>query len=865
MLLKSRFFVALSVMLYSAPGFAQSPNNMMQIIGGFAQVVGAQAAMTEWRKLPQAQLVCIDSALRQQGMTVDVIARQGVGPADLRLNEIRAACTGAVTARQAPPKAIYYVANTQPPDDYLALRTMPSSRQGQRVATLPNGTQLQVMQQRADGWWYVKVLTTAQEGWVLSSQGNKVWIECCKTVVGVEPPDQSPARVVAPNFDCGKASTPRETTVCSSNELSELDHLYGQYWAQAKPLDKSGTAKKEIVRFYRAGEACNTSQDCIRANLINGIDYLATFLKGRGVQAASYAEIKEAQQRGAAEQQRIEVGQQQEKNGIEAEQERAAEQRAQVERDRQKESEELRLAIARAEAEKAKAEADKAKALAELEASKARSAAQVRAADAQTVSEKRISENRIVFSSSSPEIKTSNQAGWNYGVYLLAVVACGLGVLLYLFRRPVISALKRAWATSEGVVFIATNTDLRSGAELAVFFVAQLPVQLSGVFINWNLYSWLAKVGYRDQILVIGFWLFVAHSLISYLLFVWLRQLAISRGLMGAPQGLSKGPDVTAYLMVRALQFAFGFFVGRTLSGWLINAGLGGLAATYVMQGIYALLIPVEFLLFVLIRSRIVSLNAPERYAGQSSSVHEQSQWATLADSSQPAAIESSTTEHYKLAAQRSTKSALRMWGLGTFIVGAVGYFGGTIAFMVYSRSITSNSGSLFSSSMDGSLSTLAMFAEIANVAFYVGIIGGLLLFASLFVADAQATYAHIELAETKTPPVNADTKLARVQENSGEVSGPYDGLKVRKFGGIALVGGIAGYFVVGFTIWGYAKSVESDPWSAVRNAASIEDTISLLGFLSWIFIFVAVGGFCALVISFLVVAEQQRVKQRSN
>jgi hypothetical protein len=73
----------------------------------------------------------------------------------------------------------YYVANTRPPDAFLALRTNPTAGFGQRVATMPNGTLLKVLQRQGDGWWYVRVLPSGPEGWALSREGNRVWIVCC--------------------------------------------------------------------------------------------------------------------------------------------------------------------------------------------------------------------------------------------------------------------------------------------------------------------------------------------------------------------------------------------------------------------------------------------------------------------------------------------------------------------------------------------------------------------------------------------------------------------------------------------------------------------------------------------------------------
>jgi hypothetical protein len=78
-------------------------------------------------------------------------------------------------------EANYVVANTRPPDAFLALRTHPSSQFGRRIMAMPNGTVLEVLQRNNDGWWYVRIAGSAIEGWALSRQGDKIWIVCCST------------------------------------------------------------------------------------------------------------------------------------------------------------------------------------------------------------------------------------------------------------------------------------------------------------------------------------------------------------------------------------------------------------------------------------------------------------------------------------------------------------------------------------------------------------------------------------------------------------------------------------------------------------------------------------------------------------
>ncbi len=94
-------------------------------------------------------------------------------------------------AQQRGDGALHYVANTRPPDAYLALRSQPTSTQGARIMTMSNGTALRVLERRGDGWWRVQVEPSGQEGWALAFQGNRTWIECCLTAT-VSSPNPAP-------------------------------------------------------------------------------------------------------------------------------------------------------------------------------------------------------------------------------------------------------------------------------------------------------------------------------------------------------------------------------------------------------------------------------------------------------------------------------------------------------------------------------------------------------------------------------------------------------------------------------------------------------------------------------------------------
>ena len=93
-----------------------------------------------------------------------------------------AGCTVSNAQNASADNSYFYVANTRPPDAFLSLRTDPTTKYGLSIVSMPNGTLLQALQRRDDGWWYVRVFPSGQEGWALSGQGNRVWIECCATV-----------------------------------------------------------------------------------------------------------------------------------------------------------------------------------------------------------------------------------------------------------------------------------------------------------------------------------------------------------------------------------------------------------------------------------------------------------------------------------------------------------------------------------------------------------------------------------------------------------------------------------------------------------------------------------------------------------
>jgi hypothetical protein len=123
-------------MLATNPALAQNINDLLTIFGGEKQRAARQAQV-EWRRLPPAELVCIDQRLRRKGSSVDALVRRGVKPSAVRLIEIRSSCrqfvegvqtdTAPAVARDATGSPMPTVPPGNPTEPNDAGVTLPSS------------------------------------------------------------------------------------------------------------------------------------------------------------------------------------------------------------------------------------------------------------------------------------------------------------------------------------------------------------------------------------------------------------------------------------------------------------------------------------------------------------------------------------------------------------------------------------------------------------------------------------------------------------------------------------------------------------------------------------------------------------------
>jgi uncharacterized protein len=67
------------------------------------------------------------------------------------------------------------------PDPYLALRSKPTTQDGQRLSKMRNGTVVAILEKQEDGWWFVQDLKANIQGWAKSGAGwgglERSWIK----------------------------------------------------------------------------------------------------------------------------------------------------------------------------------------------------------------------------------------------------------------------------------------------------------------------------------------------------------------------------------------------------------------------------------------------------------------------------------------------------------------------------------------------------------------------------------------------------------------------------------------------------------------------------------------------------------------
>jgi uncharacterized protein len=240
-------------------------------MGLFGGIIGAailEATRNEWRKLPSAEISCVNALLARNQESIDRLAKNGVGPGDPRIAPIRNACSNLLSRHLRQNVECPIGSVTSYCDEAFA---RPDGSGGFQPLSLIEAVQYYGLQQLPE--------TALVER--LDAQARR------KQMQSLNPNSD---RVPAPNFNCSKAKSSTERAICGSYQLSLLDGEYGDLYRRTLPLDKHGEVKREARQISIRRESCNGALSCIEDNLNHGVNYLAKFLRRNGVSVITAAE-----------------------------------------------------------------------------------------------------------------------------------------------------------------------------------------------------------------------------------------------------------------------------------------------------------------------------------------------------------------------------------------------------------------------------------------------------------------------------------------------------------------------------------------------------------------------------------------------
>jgi hypothetical protein len=84
----------LGLILVVPQGAVAQQREIFDLFGGMIRSGIAAATQAEWQRLPNAEVACIDGALRQRGSSINEVIRQGMVPSDPRMAGLRSGCRG---------------------------------------------------------------------------------------------------------------------------------------------------------------------------------------------------------------------------------------------------------------------------------------------------------------------------------------------------------------------------------------------------------------------------------------------------------------------------------------------------------------------------------------------------------------------------------------------------------------------------------------------------------------------------------------------------------------------------------------------------------------------------------------------------
>jgi uncharacterized protein len=299
---------------------------VLGLFAGIAQQQAVSEANKEWQNFPEPDRSCLVEGLLASGNPLDAVIQAGIGPRDPQLSELTQHCQSFknIEVKQN------YACEVQ-----VDARTFTSWCDDGLVRVEPNGDFIPVLPEDAITYAFQNAQLQIQQAERQDAKLRRNEMIKKAPELSVVPP---------PNFDCAKADSRSEKTVCASFTLSTLDTEFGALYKRAQTLIAKDDVAATATAEYERTEYCNGDAVCIRRSKETAIDEVATLMRLEGQSITTSVDLA----RQAEEEKKRE-----EKARIAAQREKA---RKEAEERKRKEEEAAILAAAKAEAERQKAE-----------------------------------------------------------------------------------------------------------------------------------------------------------------------------------------------------------------------------------------------------------------------------------------------------------------------------------------------------------------------------------------------------------------------------------------------------------------------------------------------------------------------------
>jgi hypothetical protein len=321
----------------SQPAFSDAEDiaGVLGLFAGIAQQQKVSEASKAWQSFPEPDRSCLVQGLSQAGNTLETVVSAGIGPDDPQLQGFRDRCTSFKNIVVRRNFSCQVDANGRSFNSWCDERLMAQFQGGQLVAI--------EVEQAIEYAYRSEQLQLQQEERQDAAARRTDMMRNAPTEFSVP----------APNFDCDKADSASEKTVCISYALSLLDAEFGALFQRAVLVPDGSAARAVGTEEYNRTERCNGQSICIRASKEQGVTGLAVILRARGEDVTTSVDLRwQAESKKRREDEAKRRAEEERLAAAKAERERKAEEARQAEAERQakqkekeeREAEEKRIA-----------------------------------------------------------------------------------------------------------------------------------------------------------------------------------------------------------------------------------------------------------------------------------------------------------------------------------------------------------------------------------------------------------------------------------------------------------------------------------------------------------------------------------------